>query len=219
MFCRKTVAALAGLMLATFAAPADAQSTRSFRCDDGVRPFTVRVTVVDQRTISVNAIDGRVRTLRITQQREGERTYAGGADNEYNMTFNARQEGASLNKPNSETIECPLVKAAQTQPRPGSGPSPGPGPGAVDPGRKPSWCARPQNPAQETVCDSAELSSLDGVVGVAYRRAVSDSGRGAEIQREQSRWVGRRNACGEDRACLRRRYQEQIGLLESYFNN
>ena len=215
MTCRNTVAAFAGLMLATFASRADAQSTRSFRCDDGVRPFTVRVTVVDQRTISVNAIDGRVRTLRITQQRDGERTYAGGPDNEYNMTFNARQEGASLNKPNSETIECPLVKAAQTQPRPGSGPSPG----AVDPGRKPVWCARPQNLAQETVCDSTELSSLDGVVGVAYRRAVSDSGKGVEIQREQSRWVSRRNACGEDRACLRRRYQEQIGLLESYFNN
>jgi hypothetical protein len=213
MTCRKTVAAIAGVILAALASSAEAQNTRSFRCDDGVRPFTVKVTVVDQRTISVNAIDGRVRTLRITQQRDGERTYAGGADNEYNMTFNARQEGASLNKPNSETIECPLVKAAQTQPRPG------PGPGAVDPGRKPVWCANPANLAQETVCDSTELSSLDGVVGVAYRRAVSDSGKGAEIRREQSRWVGRRNACGEDRACLRRRYQEQIGLLESYFNN
>ncbi len=213
MTCRKVVAALAGLILFALASPADAQNTRSFRCDDGVRPFTVKVTVVDQRTISVNAIDGRVRTLRITQQREGERTYAGGQDNEYNMTFNARQGGASLNKPNSETIECPLVNAAQTQPRPS------PGPGAVDPGRKPAWCAKPQNLAQETVCDSSELSSLDGVVGVAYRRAVSDSGKGAEIRREQSRWVGRRNACGEDRACLRRRYQEQIALLESYFNN
>jgi hypothetical protein len=217
MACRNTAAAIAGLILAALASPADAQSTRSFRCDDGVRPFTVRVTVVDQRTISVNAIDGRVRTLRITQQRDGERTYAGGPDNEYNMTFNARQEGASLNKPNSETIECPLVKAAQTQPRPGPGPSPSPG--AVDPGRKPVWCSNPRNPAQETVCDSAELSSLDGVVGVAYKRAVSDSGKGAEIQREQSRWVGRRNACGEDRACLRQRYREQIELLESYFNN
>ncbi|MBX9907158.1 MAG: hypothetical protein K2Z25_00430 [Beijerinckiaceae bacterium] len=210
---KNTAPAFAGLILATFAAPAEAQNTRSFRCDDGLRPFTVRVTVVDQRTISVNAIDGRVRTLRITQQREGERTYAGGADNEYNMTFNARQGGASLNKPNSETIECPLVNAAQAQPRPS------PGPGAVDPGRKPAWCAKPANPAQETVCDSAELSSLDGVVGVAYRRAVSDSGKGAEIRREQTRWMSRRNACGEDRACLRRRYQEQIALLESYFNN
>lgn len=210
---KNTRPAFAALLLVIFAAPAEAQNTRSFRCDDGVRPFTVKVTVVDQRTISVNAIDGRVRTLRITQQREGERTYAGGQDNEYNMTFNARQGGASLNKPNSETIECPLVNAAQTQPRPS------PGPGAVDPGRKPAWCAKPQNLAQETVCDSSELSSLDGVVGVAYRRAVSDSGKGAEIRREQSRWVGRRNACGEDRACLRRRYQEQIALLESYFNN
>jgi hypothetical protein len=213
MACRNTVAAIVGLILAALAAPAEAQSTRSFRCDDGVRPFTVRVTVVDQRTISVNAIDGRVRTLRITQQRDGERTYAGGAENEYNMTFNARQDHASLNKPSSETIECPVVRAAQTQPRPA------PGPGAVDPGRKPVWCANPRNPAQETVCDSTELSSLDGVVGVAYRRAVSDSGKGAEIQREQSRWVSRRNACGEDRACLRQRYHEQIGLLESYFNN
>ncbi len=213
MSFRMTICALAGLGLAALATPADAQSTRSFRCDDGVRPFTIRVTVLDPQTISANAIDGRPRTLRLTQHRNGERTYAGGAESEYNITFNASQDHASLNKPYSETIECPVVRAAQSQPRPGSGP------GDIDPGRKPAWCANPANLAQETVCDSAELSRLDGVVSVAYRRAVSDSGRGAEIRREQSRWVSRRDACGEDRACLRRRYGEQISLLEGYFNN
>ncbi|MGL4727378.1 MAG: hypothetical protein ACRCWO_01350, partial [Bosea sp. (in: a-proteobacteria)] len=159
MFCKSTLIAIAGLV--TLALPATAQNVRSYRCDDGVRPFTVNITAVDQRTINASNIDGRPRTMRITQEFNGELTFGGGRGNEYNMTFNARGDRASLNKPNSETIECALTRTAQ------AAPSQGGGPGAVDPGKKPGWCNNPRNAAQVAVCDSNELSTLDGVVSVA----------------------------------------------------
>jgi uncharacterized protein len=37
--------------------------------------------------------------------------------------------------------------------------------------------------------------------------------------REQKRWLSRRNLCGDDPACIRKRYDEQIQLLEGFFDN
>jgi uncharacterized protein len=37
--------------------------------------------------------------------------------------------------------------------------------------------------------------------------------------REQKRWLSRRNLCGDDPACIRKRYDEQIQLLEGFFAN
>lgn len=87
-------------------------------------------------------------------------------------------------------------------------------------GERPSWCSGSTNGAETAICQNADLISLDQVMNVAYRRAKSDSPNAmAEIEQEQRRWLGRRNLCGNDPACVRKRYAEQIQLLESYYGN
>lgn len=85
---------------------------------------------------------------------------------------------------------------------------------------RPSWCASPSNGAEAAICRDPDLLSLDRAMNVAYGRAKSDSpGEVAGINTEQRKWLGRRNLCGDDASCVRKRYDEQIQLLESYFAN
>lgn len=87
-------------------------------------------------------------------------------------------------------------------------------------GGRPAWCASPRISAEATICGDADLLSLDSVLNVAYRRAKSDSPSSiAEIDHEHKRWIGRRNACENDAACIRRRYNEEIPFLEGFFSN
>ncbi len=87
-------------------------------------------------------------------------------------------------------------------------------------GGAPPWCAGAKVPAEHAICGNPELGKLDGVLNVAYRRAVSDSAKKrAEIDHEHRRWRGRRDACGNDGGCIERRYLEQISFLESFFSN
>lgn len=87
-------------------------------------------------------------------------------------------------------------------------------------GGKPSWCRSPGNAAESAICADADLLSLDSVLNVAYQRAKGDSpGSIGEIDHEQKRWIGRRNACGRDAGCIRKRYNEQISFLEGFFGN
>ena len=76
------------------------------------------------------------------------------------------------------------------------------------------------NLTERMICATPELSRMHSTMLTAYRRAWSDSPRKhAEINHEQRRWKGRRNSCGSDAACIRSRYNEQIGFLESFFKN
>ena len=104
------------LLIGITAVQSAAAASRSYRCDDGIRPFTVVVTAVDPQTVRADKIDGKARILRMTQQDASGWTFAGGADNEYNMTFNKKQSQVSLNKPNSETIECALAAPVVAKP-------------------------------------------------------------------------------------------------------
>jgi uncharacterized protein YecT (DUF1311 family) len=84
----------------------------------------------------------------------------------------------------------------------------------------PSWCASPGNAAERAICREPDLSRLDDVMNVAYKRAKFDSPKSLdEIDHEQKRWLSRRNLCGDDPTCIRKRYDEQIQLLESFFGN
>jgi uncharacterized protein len=70
------------------------------------------------------------------------------------------------------------------------------------------------------ICREPDLASLDNVLNVAYKRAKFDSPKSLEeIDHEQRRWLSRRNLCGEDPVCIRKRYDEQIQLLEGFFAN
>jgi uncharacterized protein YecT (DUF1311 family) len=84
----------------------------------------------------------------------------------------------------------------------------------------PSWCASPGNEAERAICREPDLSRLDDVMNVAYKRAKFDSPKSLdEIDHEQKRWLSRRNLCGEDPTCIRKRYDEQIQFLEGFFGN
>ncbi len=84
----------------------------------------------------------------------------------------------------------------------------------------PSWCGSAQNPAERAICREPDLSRLDEVMNVAYKRAKFDSPKSVdEIDHEQKRWISRRNLCGDDPTCIRKRYDEQIQVLESFFAN
>jgi uncharacterized protein YecT (DUF1311 family) len=86
---------------------------------------------------------------------------------------------------------------------------------------RPSWCSSANNATERAICGDADLSSLDNMLNVAYRRAKHDSPHAlADIEYVQKHWLlGQRNLCGTDVACLRKRYNEQIQILESYFAN
>jgi uncharacterized protein YecT (DUF1311 family) len=86
---------------------------------------------------------------------------------------------------------------------------------------RPSWCGSPNNATERTICGDADLSSLDNVLNVAYRRAKHDSPNAlTEIEHVQKHWLlGQRNLCGTDAACLGKRYNEQIQILESFYAN
>jgi uncharacterized protein len=86
---------------------------------------------------------------------------------------------------------------------------------------KPSWCKRTSNATERAICASPQLGSLDDVLNTAYERAIFDTEEGGayEIQQLQRRWLKRRNACGSNTGCIKSRYNEQIGVLESYWAN
>ena len=103
----------------------------------------------------------------------------------------------------------------------GKGPAAPPvAPSTMSSAGAPPWCKTAQKPAEQTICSNPQLSRLDGVLNVAYRRAITDGAKQrGEIDHEQPRWMGRRDACGTDVACIERRYREQIQFLESFFAN
>lgn len=87
-------------------------------------------------------------------------------------------------------------------------------------GGKPTWCGSAGSRTERAICSNSDLLSLDSVLNTAYRRAKFDSpGSKQEIEQGQKRWIGQRNLCGGDAGCIQRRYDEQIGILESYFAN
>jgi len=84
----------------------------------------------------------------------------------------------------------------------------------------PLWCPKAKLPAEKAICANAELGTLDDVMRTAHKRANFDSPRNrAEIAHEQRRWLGRRNLCGADAVCLKKRYLEQVQFLEGFFGN
>ena len=97
----------------------------------------------------------------------------------------------------------------------GPGADPAPAPSA-----RPGWCATPRHAAERAICREPDLTSLDQTLNTAYKRAKFDSpGKHEEIDHEQRHWLSRRDACGDDPACIGKRYNEQIQFLESYFEN
>ncbi len=67
------------------------------------------------------------------------------------------------------------------------------------------------------ICDSRELSRLDRVLNLEYRRAMNRIGfrEGAYLADDQSGWIGMRDNCGSY-GCIADAYRRRIAFLRGY---
>lgn len=76
-------------------------------------------------------------------------------------------------------------------------------------------CARASTPTEHAICGAPALAALDRALADAYRAARTGAGEAerARIRAEQIAWLGRRDACGADAACLEARMAARLAAL------
>ncbi len=82
-------------------------------------------------------------------------------------------------------------------------------------------CAKASTPTEKAICADQPLSKLDERVSAAYREALKllsgnspeEGEGGAAVKAEQRVWLGERNACGADLACLRSTHERRLKRL------
>ncbi|MBP2315768.1 lysozyme inhibitor LprI family protein [Azospirillum soli] len=82
-------------------------------------------------------------------------------------------------------------------------------------------CAKASTPTEKAICADAGLSKLDERLSAAYRDGIKLlSGASPEenearsaVKADQRAWLGERNACGADTACLRTAYERRVAVL------
>ena len=85
---------------------------------------------------------------------------------------------------------------------------------------QPAWaasfgCSKAEAADEKAVCADRQLSDEDVEMAVLYTQLKPLLGMGArgDMEDEQAAWLKRRGACGTDRVCLGRAYQERIQQL------
>ncbi len=89
----------------------------------------------------------------------------------------------------------------------------------------PSWChGGTLNGAERTICSDFRLSKLDEQLTEEFQTAVSNitsaavGGTKADVQRfraEQQGWLGQRNGCGRELACIQVMYQARLKVVRA----
>ncbi len=76
-------------------------------------------------------------------------------------------------------------------------------------------CALASTSTERTICAVPALGSLDRELNSLYAGLIDEPGSpGADaLRREQRGWIGQRNRCGADAACLEQRYRERFAVL------
>ena len=82
-------------------------------------------------------------------------------------------------------------------------------------------CEKASTPTEKAICADKAVSALDGKLAQAYRAALKAlSGNGpdendsmAAAKADQRGWLGERNACGADAACLQTAYERRLAVL------
>lgn len=76
-------------------------------------------------------------------------------------------------------------------------------------------CGRASTPSEVAICASEELATLDREVAAAYgtRLDQSSADERTQVKRDQRLWIGRRDNCGADQACLAGEMRERIAAL------
>ena len=73
-------------------------------------------------------------------------------------------------------------------------------------------CALAQTDSERAICASPELAGLDQMMAHLYQKAWAARTRAARhaLAGQQKQWLGYRNACGSDRACLTEVHHQRI---------
>ena len=82
-----------------------------------------------------------------------------------------------------------------------------------------AWCRnRDLSHAERMICRTPALQALDRDLNAIYREAVKATkpGSAVGIRESQHIWLGRRNACGLDEACIRAAYAKREADLRNY---
>jgi uncharacterized protein len=80
-------------------------------------------------------------------------------------------------------------------------------------------CAKAQTADEKAVCADHHLNDQDVEMAVLYTQLKPLLGMGArgDMEDAQAAWLKRREACGDDRACLTKAYQERVLQLRGGF--
>ncbi|RQR31474.1 DUF1311 domain-containing protein [Burkholderia sp. Bp9143] len=74
-------------------------------------------------------------------------------------------------------------------------------------------CAKAVSPTEKAICADAGLSSLDGQLAVAWKKALAKGGDTAALKAAQLKWLKQRDRCGNDASCVGDRYRERLASL------
>jgi uncharacterized protein len=80
-------------------------------------------------------------------------------------------------------------------------------------------CSKAETADEKAVCADRKLNDEDVEMAVLYTQLKPLLGMGArgDMEDEQVVWLKRRAACGADRACLSKAYQERVQQLRGGF--
>ena len=80
-------------------------------------------------------------------------------------------------------------------------------------------CSKAETADEKAVCADRKLNDEDVEMAVLYTQLKPFLGMGArgDMEDEQATWLKRRAACGADRACLSKAYQERVQQLRGGF--
>ncbi len=76
-------------------------------------------------------------------------------------------------------------------------------------------CNKAKTPVEYTICNNAELSSLDDQLATRYKEAIRTTDKKESLKADQRRWLTIRNNCN-DIECLKDVYINRIGALDGY---
>lgn len=79
-------------------------------------------------------------------------------------------------------------------------------------------CDKAQRTAEFAICNDENLLTMDEQLGREYASKyvnASTSPQRQAVTREQTEWIKKRNACGNDFTCLSLRYEERLKSLRS----
>ncbi|MBQ0821475.1 lysozyme inhibitor LprI family protein [Microvirga terrae] len=80
-------------------------------------------------------------------------------------------------------------------------------------------CAKARTPDEKAICADRGLNDQDVEMAVLYTQLKPLLGMGArgDMEDAQAAWLKRREACGEDRSCLSKAYEDRVLQLRNGF--